>query len=80
MTSRIIQVGFLETSWGEISENSRRLAQRLKFFETIKAGAPGVEPRSTDSKSGVLPLHHAPMGLQFASVQNCITRIQRHID
>jgi hypothetical protein len=25
-----------------------------------KAGALGFEPRSTDSKSGVLPLHHAP--------------------
>ena len=26
-----------------------------------KAGAPGFEPRSTDPKSGVLPLHHAPI-------------------
>lgn len=25
-----------------------------------KAGAPGFEPGSTDPKSGVLPLHHAP--------------------
>lgn len=25
-----------------------------------EAGAPGFEPRFTDSKSGVLPLHHAP--------------------
>ena len=27
---------------------------------TAKAGAPGFEPRSTDPKSGVLPLHYAP--------------------
>src|SRR3989304_4785871 len=26
----------------------------------LQAGAPGLEPRSTDPKSGVLPLHHAP--------------------
>ena len=31
-------------------------------LENKKAGALGVEPRSTDSKSGVLPLHHAPVG------------------
>jgi hypothetical protein len=28
------------------------------------AGAPGFEPRSTDPKSGVLPLHHAPPTVQ----------------
>jgi hypothetical protein len=27
----------------------------------FQAGAPGFEPRSTDPKSGVLPLHYAPM-------------------
>lgn len=30
-------------------------------FHGFQAGAPGFEPRSTDSKSGVLPLHHAPV-------------------
>jgi hypothetical protein len=30
-------------------------------FTIAKAGAPGFEPRSTDPKSGVLPLHHAPV-------------------
>src|SRR5574341_1676407 len=33
----------------------------------VRAGAPGFEPRSTDPKSGVLPLHHAPKRA------NCIT-------
>ena len=32
-----------------------------------KAGAPGFEPRSTDPKSGVLPLHYAP---EFGSIIN----------
>ncbi len=27
----------------------------------FQAGALGVEPRSTASKAGVLPLHHAPV-------------------
>ena len=27
----------------------------------VSAGAPGFEPGSTDSKSGVLPLHYAPL-------------------
>ena len=33
----------------------------------LLAGAPGFEPRSTDSKSGVLPLHHAPFFFQQLS-------------
>jgi hypothetical protein len=36
-------------------------ASSLGVFKKVKAGAPGFEPRSTDSKSGVLPLHHAPI-------------------
>jgi hypothetical protein len=37
----------------------------VAFFQfshiRFQAGAPGFEPGSTDPKSGVLPLHHAPM-------------------
>ena len=31
------------------------------MVRAVEAGAPGFEPRSTDPKSGVLPLHHAPI-------------------
>ena len=32
-----------------------------KYWIGNQAGAPGFEPGSTDPKSAVLPLHHAPM-------------------
>ena len=41
---------------------ARLRGQRLKI-----AGAPGFEPRFTDSKSGVLPLHHAPKFVPFGT-------------
>ncbi len=40
---------------------------RPQVLTKLKAGALGVEPRSTASKAGVLPLHHAPVcsGINF---------------
>lgn len=46
---------------GEKLVEDRRLAQIINSLIRIQAGAPGFEPGFTDPKSGVLPLHHAPM-------------------
>ena len=41
-------------------KKERRRDEKRPGFPVSLAGALGFEPRSTDPKSGVLPLHHAP--------------------
>ena len=49
---------------------SLQFVTRFMFLlhQGFQAGAPGFEPRFTDSKSGVLPLHHAPMSSNHSGV------------
>jgi hypothetical protein len=42
-------------------KNNQDLCQARSISYITQAGAPGFEPGYTDSKSAVLPLHHAPI-------------------